>query len=117
MSGVAKEDAKDGPRSEFMRNGGGQVWVTFATKDSQVIVRRRRTIESKVRHGEVESLGGQDVEQGGCHGESLDPVGGRHGRLKEQGANDITDRVNNAFGFTILRRSGRGRTCEGGCPE
>ena len=82
MSGVAKEDGEDGPRGEFMRSSGRQVWITFATEDSQMIVRRRRAIEGKVWRGEVKSLGGQDVEQGGRRGQSLDPVGGRHGRLK-----------------------------------
>jgi len=37
--------------------------------------------------------------------ESLDPVGWRHGGLKQQGANNIIDGANNAFSFTILRRS------------
>jgi hypothetical protein len=33
----------------------------------------------------------------------LNPVGGRHGRLKEQGANYIIYGADNAFSFTILR--------------
>jgi hypothetical protein len=57
-----------------------------------------------MRHGKVESLSGQNVRQiNRCGG--LNPVGGRHGCLKEQGANDIIHRANDAFGFTILRPS------------
>jgi hypothetical protein len=37
--------------------------------------------------------------------ECLDLVGWRHGRLKEQGANYIIYGADNAFSFTILRRS------------
>ena len=83
MSRVAKENAQDGPRSEFMWSSGGQVWVTFATEDSQVIICWRLAEEGKVRRGKLESLGGQDVNQGGRRGEGLDPVRGRHGRLKK----------------------------------
>ena len=56
-----------------MWSGGGQVWVTFATEDSQVIICWRLAEEGKVRHGKLESLGGQDVNQGGHRGEGLDP--------------------------------------------
>ena len=104
MSGVSKEDAQSRPRTEFMWGGGRQVWVTFATENSQMVVCWRLAEEGKVRRGILESFGGQDVEQGGRRGECLDPVGGGHGGLKKQGANDIIYRTNNAFSFTILRR-------------
>ena len=57
-----------------------------------------------MQHGEVEGLGRQNVKEGGRRGEGLDPVAGRHGGLKQQGANDIINGANNTFGFTILRR-------------
>ena len=39
MSGVAKEDIEQG--GEFMDSSGREVWVTFAAKDSKVIIGRR----------------------------------------------------------------------------
>ena len=59
MSRVAKENAQDGPRSEFMWSHGGQVWVTFAIEDSQVIIGWRLAKEGKVRRGKLESLVGK----------------------------------------------------------
>jgi len=50
------------------------------------------------------SFGGQYVEENSRCGEGLYPIPGRHGCLKEQGANNIIDRANNAFGFTVLGR-------------
>ena len=57
-----------------------------------------------MRRREVEGFGWQNVKEGGRHGECLDPVGGRHGGLKQQGANDIIYGANNTFSFTVLRR-------------
>ena len=62
-----------------------------------------------MRRGEIESLGWQDVEEGSRRGEGLDPVGRRHGGLKQQGANDIIYGANNTFSFTVLRRGIRAR--------
>ena len=57
-----------------------------------------------MRRGETESLGRQNVDQRSGRGESLNPVKGRHGGLKQQGANDIIYGANNTFSFTVLRR-------------
>jgi len=65
-----------------------------------------------VRRGEIESLGWQDVEEGSRRGEGLDPVGRRHGGLKQQGANDIIYGANNTFSFTVLRRGVGARHAE-----
>jgi hypothetical protein len=70
-----------------------------------VIVSRWLAEKGKVGCGEVESLGVQNVKESSGGGECLNPVGGRHGRLKEQGANYIIYGADNAFSFTILRRS------------
>jgi len=86
-----------------MDGSGREVWVTFAAKDSKVIIGRRFAQKGKVRRGEVEGLGRQNVNEGGRRGEGLDPVAGRHGGLKQQGANDIINRANNTFSFTVLR--------------
>jgi len=88
---------------------GRQVGITFATKDSKVTIRRGCPKEGMVRRGESEGLGWQNVNQDSRRGKSLDPIGGRHGGLKQQGANNIINRANNAFSFTILGRGVRAR--------
>jgi len=65
-----------------------------------------------VRRGEGEGLSRQDVKEGGRRGKGLNPVGGRHGGLKQQGANDIIYRANNTFSFTVLRRGVGARHAE-----
>ena len=104
MSGIAKEDAQGGARGEFLWSCGGEVWITLATENPKVIIRRGFSQKGEVWRGEVEGLGWQDVNQRGRRGEGLNLVGGGHGCLKQQGANDIIYGVNNTFSFTILRR-------------
>ena len=69
-----------------------------------------------MRRGEAEGLGWRDVNQDSRRGKGLDPIGGRHGGLKQQGANNIINRPNDAFSFTVLRARCRGKTCGDGCP-
>jgi len=38
-------------------------------------------------------------------GESIGPVGGRHGSLEEEGASDIVGTANHALSFSVLLRS------------
>ena len=104
VSGIAKEDTQGRAGSEFMGSSGGEVWVTLAAKNSKIFVSWRFSHESKVRHGEVESLGWQDVKERRRYGESLNLVSRRHEGLKQQGANDIIYGANNTFSFTVLRR-------------
>ena len=61
MSGIAKEDAQGGARGEFMWSCGGEVWITLATENPKVIIRRGFAQKGDVWRGEVEGLGWQDV--------------------------------------------------------
>ena len=83
VSGVAQEDAQGGARGEFVGGCGRQVGIAFATEDSKVRISRRCAKEGKMRHGEAKSLGRQNVNQRSGCGEGLNPVGGRHGGLKQ----------------------------------
>ena len=107
VSGVAQEDAQGGVRGEFVGGCGRQVGIAFATEDSKVTIRWGSPKEGMVRRGESEGLGWQNVNQDSRRGKSLDPIGGRHGGLKQQGANNIINRANNAFSFTVLGRGVR----------
>ena len=84
MSGIAKEDAQGGARGEFLWSCGGEVWITLATENPKVIIRRGFSQKGEVWRGEVEGLGWQDVNQRSRRGEGLNPVGGWHGCLKQQ---------------------------------
>ena len=81
-----------------------QVGVTFATEDVKMIIGGHSPKKGMVRGGGSNRLGGQNVKKRCRRGEGLNPIGGGHGRLKQQGANDIIDGANNAFGFTVLGR-------------
>ena len=83
MSGIAKEDAQGGARGEFMWSCGGEVWITLATENPKVIIRRGFAQKGEVWRGEVEGLGWQDVNQRSRRGEGLNPVGRWHGCLKQ----------------------------------
>ena len=63
MSRITQEDTEGGARREFVGSCGRQVGVTFASKDAQVIIRRRCAKEGAVWRGELEGLGWQNVNQ------------------------------------------------------
>ena len=60
-----------------------------------------------MRCRENKGLGWQDVKQPCRGGECLDPIRGGHGHLEQQGANNIINRANNTFSFTVLGRGVR----------
>jgi hypothetical protein len=62
VSRVAKKSTQGRSRSEFVGGCGGQVRVTFAAKNSEVIVSRRCTKEGKMRRAKIQSLGRQNVD-------------------------------------------------------
>jgi hypothetical protein len=60
---VAKENTQGRSRSEFVGGCGGQVRVAFAAKNPEVIVCRWCPKEGKMRRAEIQSLGGQNVDE------------------------------------------------------
>jgi hypothetical protein len=62
VSRVTKKSIQGRSRSEFVEGCGGQVRVTFAAEDPEVIVSRRCTKEGKMRRAEVQSFGRQNVD-------------------------------------------------------
>jgi len=52
--------------------------------------------------GEIECLGRENVKEQCGGGEGLNPIGWRDTSLEQEGANNIIDGTNNAFGFTVL---------------
>ena len=102
IGGVAKKDAQSGPRGEFVWCGGRKVGIARAAKDPKLMVGGKSTIESKMRSGHVEGLGGETIEEEGSSGEGVSPIRGRHRRLEEESANDIVGGAENAFSLAIL---------------
>jgi hypothetical protein len=62
VSRVTKKSTQGRSRSEFVGGCGGQVRVTFAAQDPEVIVSRRCTKEGKMWRAEVQILGRQNVD-------------------------------------------------------
>jgi len=68
-----------------------------------VVVRRLLLEKGEVRRGEIECLGGKNVQQICSSAECGCPKPGRNASLKKKRANDIVDGPNDAFSFTVLR--------------
>ena len=83
---------------------GRQVGITFATKDTEVVVGGRSAKESGVRCRGPKCLGRQNVEEVGSCLEGFTPVGGRKGGLKQKSMHNIVERTNEALSLTVLRR-------------
>jgi len=81
-----------------------QVWVAFATKDTQMIIGRRLAKKGEVWGGFLQHLCGQNVDEvGGCL-QRLNPKGRREGCLEQKGTHNIVDGTNDALSLTVLGR-------------
>ena len=73
MSGITQENTQGRPRGKFMCGSGGQVRITLATKDAQMVIGGRLAEKGMVRCGFLQCLARQNVDQvGGCL-QRLDP--------------------------------------------
>ena len=84
---------------------GRQVGITFATKDTKVVVGGRNTKKGCVRCRGPKCLGRQNVEEVGSCLEGFDRVGGRKGGLKQKAAHNIVERTNEVLSLTVLGRT------------
>jgi hypothetical protein len=59
---VAQEDTSGGSRGELMGRGGGDVWITCTTEDTEVLVRGCEAKENDMRVGSTNRLRGEMVQ-------------------------------------------------------
>jgi hypothetical protein len=83
IGGIAKKDAKGGPRRELVRRCGGQVRVASTTEHTEMRVGWVGSVQVEEGRPEVERLGGEAVQQVSCRVKAFDPVRGKEGRLKQ----------------------------------
>ena len=100
--GKAKKDTTHRTRGKFMGSSGGCVWIAEAAKDTEMLVRRRGAEEGLMRSGEMKGFGGKKIKEMSGHGKGFDPVGGRHGSLEKERANDIVDGTDHTLSSTVL---------------
>jgi hypothetical protein len=86
-----------------MRSGGGEIRVSSAPENTEMIVGGVDAEESEVRNGVSNRLG-QTVEEVGGSVKGLGPVVSWKRGLKEHGAHDIVRCANHALSPTVLRR-------------
>ena len=67
-----------------MGSGGGEVGIALTPKDMKVVVCGQLAKESKVRHGRLECLYREEIEEVGRSMEGLNPEGGRRERLEQE---------------------------------
>jgi hypothetical protein len=105
VSGVSEENASGGPGCQFVSGFGGEIRIAGITEHAQVLIGGGDSMEGKVWIGHADRLGGEAVQQicGGV--ELFYPVANRNRSLKKQGTQHIIDGANDAFDFTVLRRS------------
>ena len=87
-----------------MASRGSHVWVAETPKYPQVRVVRRGVVEQRIRDGIADSRGGVPIEQIGCRGETLGPVGRGHVRMDQHGPDDVVQGAKNTFSLAILGR-------------
>jgi hypothetical protein len=102
VRGIAKEDAQSGAGGKFVGSGGREIGIALASEDAKMIIGGVNTEESKMGGGKRKCFGGKNIKKVCCHAEGSSPKGRGYTRMEEQGANDIVDGANNAFGFAVL---------------
>jgi hypothetical protein len=105
VSGVSEKNTSGGLRCQFVSGISREIRIAGTTKHAQVLIGGGNSMEGEVWTGRANRLGGEAVQQicGGV--EPFYPVASQNRSLKEQGTHHIIDGANDAFGFTILRRS------------
>jgi len=109
IGGIAKKDAKGGPRRELVQRCGGQVRVASTTEHTEMCVGWMGSVQVEEGRPEVERLGGEAVQQVSCRVKAFDPVRGREGCLKQHGAHDVVNGTNHTLSFTVLGGGVRAR--------
>jgi hypothetical protein len=105
VNGVSEENTFGGPGCQFVSGFGGEIRIAGTTEQAQVLIGGGDSMEGEVWTGHADRLGGEAVQQicGGV--EPFYPVASRNRSLKKQGTQHIIDGANDAFSFTVLRRS------------
>ena len=85
-----------------MGGGGCEVWVARATERAKLVVGGKSAVESKKGGAHVKGFSWEPIEEESGSSQGVNPVGGWHGGLKEEGANDIVRGADHAFGFSVL---------------
>ena len=99
---IAKKDIGKRPCRKFMWSGSGDVGVTQATKDLEIVIGWRRP-EQKMMRGIVPAwFARTDVEKESGGGESIGPKARRHVCMKEQSMDTLIEGAENTFGTSVL---------------
>jgi hypothetical protein len=77
IRGVPEEDTESRPGSQFVGSGGCGVRVTRTPEDLKVIIPRRGTEKSVVRHGSLAGSGRKAVKEIGGGVQTLSPEASR----------------------------------------
>ena len=85
-----------------MGGGGCEVRVAGATERAKLVVGGKSAMESEEGGAHVKRFSGEPIEEESGSGQGVNPVGGWHGGLKEEGANDIVRGADHAFGLSVL---------------
>jgi hypothetical protein len=105
VSGVSEENTSSGPGCQFVSGFGGEIRIAGTIEHAQVLIGEGDSMEGEVWTGCADRLGGEAVQQICGSVEPFYPVASRNRSLKKQGTRHIIDGVNDAFNFTVLRRS------------
>ena len=102
--GVTKKDTSCGTGSELVASRGSHVWVAETPKNLEVRVVWRGVVEQRVGDNIADSRAWAPIEQVGCRGKSLSPLGRGHVRMDQHGPDDVVQCAKNMLGLAILRR-------------
>src|SRR4051812_30524290 len=81
---IAKEDARKGPRGEFVRSGGRGARITKTPEDAKTIIRWNRTEEKLMRGVVPAGTTGSNVNEETGGGERVRPKPSWHVGVEEQ---------------------------------
>ena len=71
---VADESTQGGAWGKLVRSGSSEVGIAGTSENSEVMVGRKSAVKGKERSAQVQSFGGEAIdEEGGC-GKSISPI-------------------------------------------
>ena len=88
---ITEKDTWNGARCEFMRCGGGGVWVATATKNTEAIIGRRSAIKKMMWRIVPTWSTWSEVDEEGGGGEGIRPELRRHIGMEKEGTHTLIE--------------------------
>ena len=100
---ISQEHTRRGPRSQFMRRTGLQIWVAKTPKNLKVLIGRWSSVQACVGNFMANGRWRTVVDQVCGYGKDFSPIGQLHGSMNKHRAHWVINGAKHTLSLPILR--------------